>query len=184
MGPIKRQLFRMQKYQKRIRALCVGTLAGATVLLSGCASIVHGGARTLNVNTQPSGAKATIVKLGTMEVVHAATTPFTVQLSPRGGYFRGQSYAVRFELPGYRTEEVTIRSELSGWYFGNLVFGGLIGMLVVDPATGAMWNLSPDKIDRPMTDSQTAMLKSGDGFLVTLVSEISDSEKNRMVQVR
>jgi hypothetical protein len=29
---------------------------------------------------------------------------------------------------------------MSGWYCGKLLFGGLIGMLAVDPATGAIWN--------------------------------------------
>jgi len=31
---------------------------------------------------------------------------------------------------------------LDGWYIaGNLLFGGLIGYFIVDPATGAMWTL-------------------------------------------
>ena len=30
---------------------------------------------------------------------------------------------------------------MDGWYIGNIVFGGLIGWLVVDPASGAMWKL-------------------------------------------
>lgn len=173
----------MKKRSVGIHALCVGTVACMTVLGSGCASIVHGGARTLTVNTQPAGARATIVKSGGSDIVHAATTPFTVQLSPRRGYFKGQSYVVRFELDGYRTEEVTIRSEISGWYFGNIVFGGLVGMLIVDPATGSMWNLTPDKIDRPLSDAQVSMLKTGEGFLVTLVSDLSDSERAQMVRV-
>jgi hypothetical protein len=46
-------------------------------------------------------------------------------------------------------------SSVSGWYFGNLAFGGVIGMLIVDPLTGAMYNLTPDKIDQPLTGSQT-----------------------------
>ena len=35
---------------------------------------------------------------------------------------------------------------MDGWYIGNILFGGLIGMLIVDPATGAMYNL-PDRVD-------------------------------------
>ncbi|MCX4027392.1 hypothetical protein H0A36_10465 [Endozoicomonas sp. SM1973] len=34
-----------------------------------------------------------------------------------------------------------ITSTLDGWYFGNLFLGGLIGMLIVDPLTGAMFKL-------------------------------------------
>jgi hypothetical protein len=32
---------------------------------------------------------------------------------------------------------------MDGWYLGNIVFGGLVGLLVVDPLTGAMWKLDP-----------------------------------------
>lgn len=37
---------------------------------------------------------------------------------------------------------VTLTTGPSGWYVGNVVFGGLIGLLIVDPATGAMWGIS------------------------------------------
>jgi hypothetical protein len=30
---------------------------------------------------------------------------------------------------------------MDGWYIGNILFGGLIGILIVDPLTGAMWKL-------------------------------------------
>jgi hypothetical protein len=29
---------------------------------------------------------------------------------------------------------------------GNIVFGGLIGLLIVDPATGAMWKLEETQV--------------------------------------
>lgn len=35
---------------------------------------------------------------------------------------------------------------MNGWYIGNLLFGGIIGLLIVDPATGAMWTLIPRKL--------------------------------------
>jgi hypothetical protein len=131
----------------------------------------------------PAGAKTTFTKSGTADTVHSGVTPFTVSLDPKRGYFKGQSYTVRFELDGYRTDEVVIRSEMSGWYWGNLVFGGLIGMLVVDPLTGSMWNLSPDKLDRSLNPQQVAALKSGSGFIVTLVSEVSEAERARMTKI-
>jgi hypothetical protein len=43
------------------------------------------------------------------------------------------------EKEGYDKEEVNIEGDANAWYIaGNLVFGGLIGWLIVDPATGAM----------------------------------------------
>jgi hypothetical protein len=39
-------------------------------------------------------------------------------------------------------QSVPLTAKINGWYFGNLLFGGIIvGMLIVDPATGAMWTL-------------------------------------------
>ncbi len=35
---------------------------------------------------------------------------------------------------------------MNGWYAGNIVFGGLIGILIVDPATGAMWDIKENNI--------------------------------------
>jgi len=34
---------------------------------------------------------------------------------------------------------------------GNIIFGGLVGMIVVDPLTGAMWDLEPADIEQPLT---------------------------------
>jgi len=39
-----------------------------------------------------------------------------------------------------------VRADIDGWYFANILFGGLIGMLIVDPITGKMWKLPPQAI--------------------------------------
>ncbi|MEA2098896.1 MAG: hypothetical protein U9P72_02065 [Campylobacterota bacterium] len=31
-----------------------------------------------------------------------------------------------------------VESGLNGWYFGNIIFGGLLGILIVDPISGAI----------------------------------------------
>jgi hypothetical protein len=167
----------------RARAVGVSLLSAAALFTSGCASIVHNGPRSLAVNSQPSGATVTISKLDTGELVHGGSTPMTVALSPKRGFFKGQSYKLRMELAGYQSTEVSIRPELSGWYFGNILFGGLIGMLIVDPATGAMWNLSPDKIDRTLSSEHAELLKSGDGFIVVMAAETSPIERANMVRI-
>lgn len=108
----------------------------------------------------------------------------TVSLSPNGGYFKGQSYVIDLEMPGYTTQQISVTPTLSGWYFGNIIFGGLIGMLVVDPLTGSMWNLTPDSIVRTLPEEQASLIKSGEGFVVMLASETTEAERALMVQVR
>jgi hypothetical protein len=45
---------------------------------------------------------------------------------------------VRVSKEGFQSRERKVDGTVNGWYFGNVVFGGLIGMIAVDPATGAM----------------------------------------------
>jgi hypothetical protein len=105
------------------------------------------------------------------------------QLSPRYSYFKGQNYRLVFELPGHAPAEVNLESELGGWYLGNLVFGGLIGMLIVDPMTGAMYNLAPEKIEQPLTASQAEVIRHGKGVLVVMTSQLTANERAEMVKV-
>lgn len=165
-------------------ALAFG-IVGASLFAGGCASIVHGGNREISIATQPPGATASVRKSGgdITEVVAVEKTPCTVSLDPKKGYFSGQSYTLRLEMPGYKVTEVELTPKMSGWYWGNLLVGGLIGMLAVDPATGAMWNISPDKIDRTLASGQAALIKNKNGFVVVLESELTPAERLAMVRV-
>ncbi|HXC02477.1 MAG TPA: hypothetical protein VNU49_07470 [Opitutaceae bacterium] len=169
-------------YKNPASILCTLVLSFTALFAGGCASIVHSGNRTININTEPVGAKATISKPdGT--VVSMQTTPCTFSLDPKRGYFKGQNYILTLELTGYKTTEVELQPELSGWYFGNIVFGGIIGLIIVDPITGSMWNITPDKIDQPLSSSQAALIREHKGFVVVLVSQITDNERNQMVRI-
>lgn len=112
----------------------------AAISLSGCASIVSKSQYNIAVSSMPEGAEFVIKdKSGTK--VHRGVTPQTVMLSSGAGYFQGATYTVDFTKEGHQPAVETLDSRLNGWYWGNLVFGGLIGFLAVDPATGAMWKL-------------------------------------------
>jgi len=110
-------------------------------LLSGCATIVNDGIHPVTISSVPPAEYSITNKYG-MEVSRG-TTPETVQLLGKDGYFKGADYTVRFSKEGYKDSIAPINSELSGWYFGNIVFGGLIGFLLVDPISGNMWDLQP-----------------------------------------
>jgi hypothetical protein len=170
---------------KLIRGALAFGILGASLFASGCASIVNGGDREISIATQPPGATASVRKTGgdIMDVVAVAKTPCTVSLDPKKGYFSGQSYTLRLEMPGYKATEVQLTPKMSGWYWGNLLVGGLIGMLAVDPATGAMWNIAPEKINRTLANGQAAMIKNKTGFVVVLESELTSAERVAMVRV-
>ncbi len=45
-----------------------------------------------------------------------------------------------------RIIRIILEAGVNGWYFGNIIFGVLLGILIVDPATGAMWKIHQDSI--------------------------------------
>lgn len=57
-----------------------------------------------------------------------------------------------------------------------------IGMLIVDPLTGAMYNLTPEKIEQSLTNSQAQVIRDGKGLLVVLASQLTERERAAMVR--
>lgn len=164
------------------RTMLIAALFGGCVAVSGCATIVHGGPRSVSVASMPAGAKVSIYDRSNA-LVQTNTTPFVAQLPMKYKYFKGQEYRLVFELPSYSTAEVRLQPTMSGWYLGNLLFGGVIGMLIVDPLTGAMYNLTPEKIEQPLTATQADVIRRGDGLLVVLASQATAHERAEMVRV-
>jgi uncharacterized protein YceK len=165
-----------------LRKATIAAALGVCTALSGCASIVHSGPRSISVSSTPAGATVSIYDRKDT-LVEKNTTPFVAQLSTKYSYFQGQRYRLVFELPGHAPAEVKLEPTVSAWYFANLVFGGAIGMLIVDPITGAMFNLSPDKIEQPLSPSQAQLVRNGTGFLVVLASQTTEGERAAMVRV-
>jgi hypothetical protein len=112
------------------------------LIFTGCASIFDGGSKSVQINSNPQGAKVTVSNQEG-KTLFVKTTPTFVTLERSSGYFRGEDYKLVFEEAGYNPYETHVVSTIDGWYFGNVMFGGLIGMLIVDPMTGDMYTLSP-----------------------------------------
>ena len=60
-------------------------------------------------------------------------------------------------------KKVPVTFKVDGWYWGNLVIGGLLGFLVIDPATGAMYKLHEKSIletlNKPSADANVPQLQ-------------------------
>lgn len=110
------------------------------IIFSGCASIVSRSEYPVSVSSNPSGAIVSVTNKQGIEITRS-TTPIRTSLKMRDGYFSGQRYTFEFEKEGYYPQTVILDTKLDGWYFGNFCFGGLIGLLIVDPLTGAMWRV-------------------------------------------
>ena len=128
-------------------------LTVAIPFVFGCASIVSRNNWPYYVESNPEGAAITIHNKQGKEIFKG-TTPTVVTLRSGAGFFARESYVISFNKDGFNEKKINVECKLNGWYFGNLLFGGLIGMLIVDPATGAMYKLDGKGSHEQLTESQ------------------------------
>ncbi len=121
------------------------------LLLHGCASIVSRSAYPILINSNPDRAEFIITNLNGVEIKHGQT-PATVWLESGAGYFRRGYYTVHFSKPGFEPQIYKLASRMDGWYWGNLL--NPLGMLLIDPTTGAMWCL-PQRLDAELPKKPT-----------------------------
>jgi hypothetical protein len=118
------------------------------VLLNSCATIINGTSQQVNITSTPIEAKVII------DGEELGKTPFIADLK------RKDNHIVKIELDGYKTEVITLNGKTSGWFFGNCLFGGVIGM-AVDAITGGMYKLQPEEIKRTLNVDEQRTLNDG-----------------------
>ncbi|MCG8529089.1 MAG: hypothetical protein MI749_00325 [Desulfovibrionales bacterium] len=123
-----------------MKKIALTVAVASSLLFTGCASIVSDSSYPVSLQSTPNGASFTVTNKNGV-VVHSGKTPATVTLKSGAGFFSGATYKITMKKPGHDPKIITVDSTLDGWYIGNILIGGLIGMLIVDPATGAMWKL-------------------------------------------
>jgi uncharacterized protein YceK len=121
--------------------------------LTGCATIISGKTDTVGINSVPSGAQFSI-KDEDGKAVTQGVTPTSVRLDRGNGFFNGQTYTIDYTKPGYENKSYKLETSLNNTYWGNLLAGGLVGMLIVDPVTGAMWDL-PENVDASLASASS-----------------------------
>lgn len=143
--------------KKIFRNVSVFALTASVLFFSSCASIVSKSSYPVSFSSDPSHAKITI-KDQDGSIVFQGETPATFKLKSGGGFFRKASYTYTLEKDGYASKTMPLNCEFDAWYIGNIVFGGLIGLLIVDPATGAMFKLDrsfvAETLDKEHKDEQ------------------------------
>lgn len=117
-------------------------LLGITLLVGlsfiGCAAIIHGSKQEVMFKTTPAGADVTVTDaLGTTH--GSCQTPCTVKLKRKG------EYKVQIVKAGYAPVELVLERKSDGWIWGNIFFGGIIG-LIVDFSTGAAYKIEPSEV--------------------------------------
>jgi hypothetical protein len=122
---------------------------GALIALSGCASIVSGRQADIAFDSVPSNAHVVIRDKAGRKVA-SLTTPGVVSVRRNRRFFMPARYTADIEAPGYLPARTPIRSTINPWVFGNVIIGGIPG-LVVDTATGAAWKPRESQIHQQLT---------------------------------
>jgi len=151
-------------------------------LFVGCATIVARSTQTMTVTSVPDGATLKITNKSGM-AIHNGTTPATVTLKKGRGYFKPETYMLHLEKQGFYARDISIRGEVNGWYFGNILFGGLIGLLAVDPATGAMYTLRPKEVVATLDAMKVAREGREQTLTVILVEEVPRELVGQLVPI-
>jgi len=119
-----------------IKSALVAILCFSLVVSSlGCATIFTGGRPNQRVHFSSTPQGATVLVNGKS----IGITPLSSQLD------RKANHQVRITLAGYPTYEREITSGFNGWVLGNVILGGLIG-IIIDLISGSTDSLNPSSI--------------------------------------
>jgi hypothetical protein len=148
-------------------------IAGITItlLLSSCASIVSGSKQNINFNSTPSGATVWV------DDVNLGVTPVIAQLERIK-----INQKVKIELQGYKPYELILNRKTNGWIWGNILFGGIIG-IIIDASSGAMYRLTPDQIEAQLANG-VVMNRKNDTYIGVVMTADANWEKIGNLEVK
>ena len=115
--------------------------AVAVLCASGCATIMAGGSDQVKVMTNPPGATVFV------DGKPRGQTPAVIDLDRKRDH--GE---LRLELTGFQPVRIVRDKHINDWIFGNILIGGLIGILI-DIATGNASRFDDEQIAVGLTPS-------------------------------
>ncbi|MGL5100360.1 MAG: PEGA domain-containing protein [Fusobacteriaceae bacterium] len=128
-----------------MKKLSMVLLLGLTILLTGCATIMTGTSQRVAVNSSVSNAKVYVD--GSLR----GEAPIILDLATK------KDYTIKIEAEGYAPYTEVLRNKASGWVWGNIFLGGIIG-LGVDMITGGLYVLEKDTINGQFYQREVAHL--------------------------
>lgn len=122
-------------------------ILGAVValMLTGCATILHGTHQTIYLNSSPSGASVYIHNS------KKGVTPMSLNLRRNG------NYTLVFKKSGYKPVSIHLYKNFLALpsILGNIFWSGIIG-IVVDIADGAAFKLTPEQVNAHLNKLKSA----------------------------
>lgn len=150
--------------------------AGSAALLVGCATIIEGTDQTVTVTTTPSGAICEF-KRGGQTVAVVNPTPGSAMVDKSK-----EDISVTCNKDGYHGGGASLTSEFQGMTFGNILFGGIIGV-AIDAGSGAMHEYKPS-IHVTLIPEEFASISARDEFFDTEQARIEREASEAIALVR
>jgi hypothetical protein len=152
-------------------------------MFSSCATIVSRSTYPVTFGSDPGGTTITVTNREHVDIFKGVT-PCAVKLKAGSKFFSKEQYTVKFSRPGYEDKIVPINFKINAWYFGNLLIGGVIGMLIVDPATGAMWRIEQNDFYAKYDPADRRAEIDHPTLNIVSVNDVPDSLKLHMVKLK
>lgn len=152
-----------------MKKILIAASLASVMLTTGCATIVNDDYVQIPVTTVPSEAS--------IEVNGSSYQSPAIVPVPRG---QGD-FVMKISKDGYQPVSIFLNQSLDGWVWGNVIFGGIIG-LVVDFATGDAYDISPDVVNQSLTGAEITKTDSK-GINVVLI-DINTLPYNLALELR
>ena len=143
-----------------------------------CASIIHGSKQNVSFQSNPSGATVEVVD-GMGVSYGVCDTPCSLELK------RKREYKAKISKAGYGSAEMVIQKKSDGWIWGNIFFGGVIG-LIIDFSNGAAYKLDPSTLQVTLSSEsmgQLSLPEDGSGILVFDIEDLSPEERAKLADL-
>lgn len=125
------------------KTLSLLALCAAAFTLNSCCAFING--QDQDVNIRSNVPQTDIFING---IIHGST-PGIVTLE------RDETYDLELRKEGYYPHRQKLDADFSGWFAGNLIFGGLLGM-IIDLSAGTCWSFDDVQVNlTPIATPQT-----------------------------
>ncbi len=111
-------------------------------------------------------------------------TPAAVILKSGSAFFSREIYKLTFTSPGYTPQTRTLDTDVNGWYFGNLFIGGFLGLLIIDPATGAMYRISEKNVQVTLAPSTGWQQPGNNRLQIVSLDDVPVLQRHLLVPVK
>ena len=146
-----------------MRTITAITVLGCAVAV-GCATITKGTDDLVTIDTKPDGAQC-ILFTQDKQIAVVNPTPGSIKV-PKSK----KDLSVRCEKDGYFPTEGVIASSFQAMTFGNILFGGIIGV-AIDAGSGAM-NKYEEGVSITLIPESFSSEEERDGFFDTLRADL------------